>query len=201
LVLGSIHFCSRNTRATLQSNTQYFQYEPATWLQGWLLHSWQTINESSSPASVFANDNIPGPPDSPILPPPAATPPMFTGGMALERQHHLLKTWFADHKDIRPLPTGHVEIFALGRIPDHVYPLEVEEPLTNHVIEQHCFVQDDYYGGYVIDDALLASHLDNWTFYFPPTFTSLVLIPTEEGVLIPISQGDTNTPTQPHDNN
>jgi hypothetical protein len=86
----------------LQFNTQYFQYEPATWLQGWLLHSWQTINESSSPASVFTYDNFLGPPDSPISPPPAAPPPMFTGGMASERQRHLLKTWFADQQDTRP---------------------------------------------------------------------------------------------------
>jgi hypothetical protein len=74
---------------------------------------------------------------------------------------------------------GHVEIFALECLPNHVYPLEVEEPLTNHVVEQHCFVQDVYYGGYVIDAALLAVHLDNWTFYFPPTHKRLVLSPTE----------------------
>jgi hypothetical protein len=77
----------------------------------------------------------------------------------------------------------HVEIFALGRLPNHVYPLEVEEPLPNHDVEQHCFVQDVYYGGYVIDVALLAVHLDNWTFYFPPTHKSFVFLPTQEGLL------------------
>jgi hypothetical protein len=67
-------FAPETLEQQLQFNTQYFQYVPATWLQEWLLHSWQTINESSSPASVFANDK---PPDSPIPPPPAAPPPMF----------------------------------------------------------------------------------------------------------------------------
>jgi hypothetical protein len=86
---------------------------------------------------------------------------MFTGGMAFERQRQLRKTWFAGHHDIQPLPDGHVEIFALGPVPNHVYPLVVETPFTNHVAEQHRFVIDDYYGGYVMDEVLLALHLDN----------------------------------------
>jgi hypothetical protein len=156
---------------------------------------WQTFNESSSPSSAFANDNIPEPLKSPILPPPVAPPPMFTEGKAWDRQRHLLATWFAEREDIRPLPIGHVDIFALRRILDHVYPLEVAEPLTNHVVEKHCFVQDDYYGGNVIDEALLAFHLDNWKLYSPPTYTSLVFVPTEEGLLSLISQKDLDTTT------
>jgi hypothetical protein len=154
-------FATESLEQQLQSNTQYFPYEPPTWFQGWLFHEWQTNNESSSPASVFANDNFLGPPERPIPPPPAAPPPMFTGGMASERQRQLLKVWFASRKDIQPLPTGHLEIFALGRVPNHIYPLEVETPFTNKVVEQHCFVKDDYCGGYSINEALLALHLDD----------------------------------------
>jgi hypothetical protein len=109
----------------LQYNTQYFPQELLLWLQGWLLRSWLTTEDISSPASAFAVDNIPTPPSCPVPPPPVAPPPMFTGGMASERQDHLLETWLADHKherayayldNIPPLPMDHVELFALGRI-------------------------------------------------------------------------------------
>jgi hypothetical protein len=143
-------FAPESLEQQSQFNTQYFEYEPATWFQGWLFHAWQANNKSTSPASVFANDNFLGPPESPIPPPPAAPPPMFTGGMASERQRQLLKAWFAyqqDRQDPQPLLDGHVEIFALGRTPNHVYPLVVETPFTNDVAEQHCFVIYDYYGG------------------------------------------------------
>ena len=104
-------FAPESLEQQLQFSTQYFPYEPETWFQGWLFHEWQANNESSSPASVFANDSSLAPPESPIPPPPAAPPPMFTGGMALERQRQLLKAWFAGHQDrqdTQPLPDGHV---------------------------------------------------------------------------------------------
>ena len=71
-------FAPESLEQQLQFSTQYFPYEPATWFQGWLFHEWQANTESSSPASVFANDNFLEPPESPIPPPPAAPPPMFT---------------------------------------------------------------------------------------------------------------------------
>ena len=121
-------FAPDSLEQQLQYNTQYFPYDPPTWFQGWLFHEWQAKNEYSSPASVFANDNFLGPPDSPIPPPPPAPPPMFTGGMASEHQRHLRRTWFAGRTDIQPLPAGHVEIYALGRVPTYTFPLEVEIP-------------------------------------------------------------------------
>ncbi len=126
-------FAPDSLEQQLQYNTQYLPYEPPTWFQGWLFHEWQAKNESSSPASVFANDNFLGPPDSPIPPPPPAPPPMFTGGMASERHRHLRKIWFAGHNDVQPLPTRHIETFALGRVPSHAYLLEIETPSTNNV--------------------------------------------------------------------
>jgi hypothetical protein len=38
----------------LQYDTQCLAQEPLAWFQSWLLHSWQTINEVSSPSSAFA---------------------------------------------------------------------------------------------------------------------------------------------------
>ena len=171
----------------MQFNTQYLPYEPPTWFQGWLFHEWQAKNESSSPASVFANDNFLGPPDSPIPPPPPAPPPMFTGGMASEHSRHLRELWFAGRTDIQPLPTGHVEIHALGRVPNHTYPLEVETPFTNQVAEQYWFVRNDYSGEYSIDEPLLALHLEDWEHYFPRIHTSLIISPhVDWGLVVPI---------------
>jgi hypothetical protein len=64
-------FAPESLEQQLQYNTQYFPREPAPWLQGWLLHSWQSALEISSPASAFAIDNIPESPSCLIPPPPS----------------------------------------------------------------------------------------------------------------------------------
>jgi hypothetical protein len=82
-------FAPETLEQQLQYSTQYFPHEPAPWLQGWLLHSWQTAKEVSLPASAFASDIIPEPPSCQTPPPPAAPPPMYTEGKASDRQRHL----------------------------------------------------------------------------------------------------------------
>jgi hypothetical protein len=117
--------------------------------------------------------------------------------MASERHQDLRKIWFAGRTDIQPLPTGHVEIYALGRVPSHVYPLEVETPFTNQVAEQHCFVRNVYSGIYSINEALLALHLEDWELYFPRIHTTLIILPQVDwGLVVPT---DTDTTTEQHE--
>jgi hypothetical protein len=111
-------------------------------------------------------------------------------------QQIYIKKYTKNIKNILPLPDNCVEIFVLGRVPNHAYPLEVKEPLTNHAIEQHCFVEDIIYGGHLIDTELLDQHLENWDYYFPTTHNSLVIVPTEESLWTQLNEFTKNETQQ-----
>jgi hypothetical protein len=95
--------------------------------------------------------------------------------------------WSHENKINNPdlLQENCLEFYVLGRVPDHVYLLIVEEPFTNKEVERfcYCFVQDDYYGWYDTDLSLLQMHIDNWDAYFPPIHNSLVLIHMEQSII------------------
>jgi hypothetical protein len=184
-------FAPENHEQQLQYSTQYFPTEPLSWFQGWLFNSWQIDHETSSPSSAFAHNpgqtEIPEPPCCPDPPCPAAPPPKYTGGMASEHQRCQSVQWSHDNKIANPdtLPGNCCEFYVLGRIPEHMYPLTVEEPFSNKEVERvcYCFVFHDYYGWYDTDLSLLQMHIDNWDAFYPPIHNSLVLIPMEQSIL------------------
>jgi hypothetical protein len=130
-------FAPENLEQQLQHSTQYFPTEPLSWFQGWLFNSWQTDHETSTPSSAFAHNpghtDIPEPPCCLDPPCPAPPPPKHTGGMASEHQRYQSLQWSHKNKINNPdlLQENCLEFYVVGRVPDHVYPLIVEEPFTN----------------------------------------------------------------------
>jgi hypothetical protein len=63
---------------------------------------------------------------------------MYTDGMASEQQRIQLVQWSHDNNIDHPdtLPENCCEFYVLGRIPDHVYPLTVDEPFSNAEVER-----------------------------------------------------------------
>jgi hypothetical protein len=169
-------FAPETLEEQLQYSTQYFPIEPLSWFQGWWINSLPSNESSTSSTLAFGatDSEIPEPPKSPLPPCPPA-PPMCTAGTSTDHQRKLLNKWFRAHRirGVPPIPDGCVEIYVLQR-PSHTYPLEVIPSFTHHDIEQHCWIPDRFYGGWILDTVLMDMHLNNWDDYFPPVHKSWI---------------------------
>jgi hypothetical protein len=184
-------FAPENLEQQLQYSTQYFPTEQLSWFQGWMFNSFQTEPETSSPSSAFANNlgqtEVPEPPCFPNPPCPAPPPPTYIGGLASEEQRILSVQWSYNNDIHYPdtLLENCCEFYVLSRTLPHVYRLRVEEPFTNAEVEHHCYcwVFNDYYGWYDQDLSLSQLITDNWSTFYPPIHTNIVIITMESSII------------------